>query len=70
MRTGERRERRNVRCAECGELVGERAVETCETCQAYLCQGCWQGHDCEGLRAWEASGSRIFWERPEPRRVP
>lgn len=68
MSTGERLER-IVRCAACGELVSERAIEACETCQAYFCQVCCLGHDCDGFRAWEASGSRIFWERPAPRRV-
>jgi hypothetical protein len=69
MSTGQRRER-IVRCAECGELVSERASEVCEACQAYFCQICWLGHDCDGFQAWEASGSRLFWERPEPHRVP
>ena len=69
MNTGQRRER-IVRCAECGELVRERAGGVCETCQAYFCQSCWLGHDCDGLRAWEASGSHLFWERPEPQHVP
>ena len=68
MSTGQRRAR-IVRCAECGELVSERAIEGCETCQAYVCQICWLSHDSDGFRAWEASGSHLFWERPEPHRV-
>lgn len=56
-------------CTQCGELVSERAIERCDTCQVTFCQVCWFGHDCvpfltgEGLPKWAARGTpAVSWD--------